>query len=91
MYNALRGNLIVTLKHARWYQWPTAIVSSIVITLGLTAISYRSGTRNAGRAATKAWIDFICGRWGGLEGQPLTPADRPRAAGGLESLHRLSN
>jgi GT2 family glycosyltransferase len=80
VYNALRGNLIVTLKHARWYQLPTAVVSSLVITLGLTVISYRSGTRYAGRAAFKAWIDFMCGRWGGLEGHPLTPAERPRAA-----------
>jgi GT2 family glycosyltransferase len=91
VYNALRGNLIVTLKHARWYQMPTAVVSSIVITLGLTVIAKRSGTRYAGRAALKAWIDFIRRRWGGLEGRPLTPAERPRAATGLQSLQRLIN
>jgi GT2 family glycosyltransferase len=77
VYTALRGNLVVALKHAKWYQAPSAALAFIVISFALWLFALRAGNRGAHRAILKAWYDFFRGRWGGLDGYVLTPAERP--------------
>ena len=81
VYTALRGNLILILKHAKWYHLPSATLASIAISIGLVYFSIRAGNPSPARAMLESWLDFTAGRWGGLEGFSLEPASPPGSAG----------
>lgn len=77
VYTALRGNLVLESKHAAWYQWPTAMLMFLAISIALVAMGTTRGHCGTLLAIAKAWIDFIDKRWGGLTGEKLTPCERP--------------
>lgn len=67
-YSAVRSNLILIKKHARWYHVPSAMLTMLAISF---ALIFRSATswKGAGLApVAKAWRDFYLGRWGGFDG-----------------------
>jgi len=67
-YSAVRSNLILLKKHARWHQVPSATLTMVAISF---ALMFRSATswKGAGYAPIiKAWCDFCTGRWGGFFG-----------------------
>jgi GT2 family glycosyltransferase len=68
IYTALRSNLIVLRKHARWYHWPTALPATLAISLVLVARSSARKKPGGLNAVARAWRDFISGRWGGYDG-----------------------
>jgi N-acetylglucosaminyl-diphospho-decaprenol L-rhamnosyltransferase len=68
MYASVRSKLIFVKKHARWYELPTAVLTLLVISLGLSARSVFARRRPAVRPIVRAWRDFFAGRWGGHDG-----------------------
>ena len=80
VYTALRSNLILIGKHARWYHYPTAVATSILATGALCALGIRHGYPASISAAFRAWRDFATRRWGGFDGSRLDPVTRPTIA-----------
>ena len=77
VYTVLRGNLIASAKHARWYRWPSVLATFFACSFVLAFLGIMRGHRDAPRAAVLAWADFLAKRWSGLIGAPLTPCARP--------------
>lgn len=80
VYTALRANLILIGKHARWYERPTAFITSLLVTLGLSLLGARHGYPGAFLSALRAWRDYVTHRWGGYDGTRLEPVGRPSLA-----------
>lgn len=77
VYTALRSNLILVRKHARWYQLPTAYATCIAAGAALAALGAIGGNADAPWAVVRAFRDFVLGRWGSYDGGRLEPATRP--------------
>ena len=84
VYTALRSNLILVRKHARWFELPTAAVSCFAASLALASLGLKNGYGDAPYAAWRAWRDFLQQRWGGYDGSKLSPASRPSLLDMLE-------
>ncbi len=77
IYTVLRGNLIASAKHARWYHWPSVVATFFATSCALALLGLTRGQMDAPRAAVLAWTDFFAKRWSGLMGVPLEPCARP--------------
>ena len=77
VYTVLRGNLIVSAKHARWYHWPSTGATFVLSSVALAILGLSRGHADAPKAAVLAWIDFFRKRWSGLTGAPLEACARP--------------
>jgi N-acetylglucosaminyl-diphospho-decaprenol L-rhamnosyltransferase len=85
VYTALRSNLILVLKHARWYQRPVAVATCFAASIALILLGARNGNPSAAGSVGRAWRDFVLARWGGFEGSVLSMVRRPS----LEDLRHI--
>jgi hypothetical protein len=55
-------------KHARWYEWPSAMLTMLGVSIALAGSCAVRRKRLAARPIVSAWADFFAGRWGGYDG-----------------------
>ena len=77
VYTALRSNLILVAKHARWFELPSAALTCLAASIALAIVGLKNGYGDAPFAAWRAWRDFVQKRWGGYDGSRLAPTSRP--------------